>query len=273
MSMKTLAGYYPYDRLALVVDESDFRVLQLVWLSSRWGVYSYSGGKWNEEITKQFLIKGRLYAHLDASCFWEILSKFNDAQAIMYLEEFQEYQVTYEFEFHEFFDLSLSDDGLRDAYEISRWVNEFNEPSPVEIAGETCDRSKYYSHYVAEIVEPEKRRMAYEAEILRRRKIDIRERVQYKLYWIEGFPTLNHYAVDIYNHSEDRHQLQMVGQDYEDGWQYKTRRVEFVKYMYGESLMSIAEIESVSAYFLRDLIGSFDPLPTEIVNIISRKNE
>ena len=47
--MKTFQTYYPYDRLALVVDENDHHVIQLVWLTSRWGVYSYSGNKWNEE--------------------------------------------------------------------------------------------------------------------------------------------------------------------------------------------------------------------------------
>jgi len=96
--MKTYQTYYPYDRLALVVDENDLHVLQLVWLTSRWGVFSYSSGKWSEEITKQFLTKGRLYAHLDSKDFWGILHKFNELKSSATLEDFKEYQVTYEFE-------------------------------------------------------------------------------------------------------------------------------------------------------------------------------
>jgi hypothetical protein len=271
--MKTYQTYYPYDRLALVVDENDHRVLQLVWLTSRWGVYSYSGNKWSEEITKQFLTKNRLYAHLDSKYFWEILHKFKESMGSSTLEDFKEYQVTYEFEYHELFDLSLSDDGLREAYELSRWVNEFNEPSPVEIAGETCDRAKYYGHYVAEIVEPEERRVAYEAEILRRRGVAIEERVKQKLSWIEGFPALNHYAVDVFNHCEDRHQLQEIGQDYEDEWPYRTRNNDFMKYMSGDLRMSIEEIESVSAHFLRLLIENLYLLPIETINRIASPEE
>lgn len=271
--MKTFQTYYPYDRLALVVDENDHQVLQLVWLTSRWGVYSWSGHKWNEEITKQFLTKDRLYAHLDSRFFWEILSRYRELMGNASLKDFKGFQVTYEFEYHELFDMSLSDDGLRAAYEISRWVNEFSEPSPVEIAGETCERSKYYGHFVAEIVEPEKRRVAYEAEIIRRRRVSIEEKVKQKLSWIEGFPALNHYAVDIYNHAEDRHQLQEIGQDYEDEWPYRTRNNDFMKYMSGELRMSIEEIESVSAHFLRLLIENLSLLPVELMNRIASVEE
>ena len=272
--MKTFQTYYPYDRLALVIDENDHRVLQLVWLTSRWGVYSYSGNKWNEEITKQFHTKGRLYAHLDSNNFWEILTKFNELMDSANLEDFKEYQVTYEFEYHELFDMSLSEDGLRDPYEISRWVNEFSEPSPVEREGETCDRSKYYGHFVAEIVKPEERRRAYEAEILRRRNTSIEERVQQKVSWIEGLPALNHYAADIYNHAYDRHKLQEIGQeDFEDEWPYRKRNIEFEKYMYGEARMSIEEIESVSTHFMRLLIENLSLLPIELMNRIASVEE
>ncbi len=271
--MKTYQTYYPYDRLALVVDENDQRVLQLVWLTSRWGVYFYSGNKWSEEIVKQFLTKGRLYAHLDSKNFWEILHKFQELTSSTTLNDFKEYQVTYEFEYHELFDLSLDEDGLRSAYEISRWVNEFNEPSPVEIAGETCDRSKYYGHYVAEIVEPEEQRVAYEAEILRRRRVATEDRVREKLSWIEGFPMLNHYAVEVFNHCEDRHKLQEIGQDYEDEWPYRTRNNDFMKYMSGNLRMSIEEIESAAAHFLRLLIDNLSLLPMETINRIGSPEE
>ena len=265
--MKTYQTYYPFDRLALVVDENDQRVLQLVWLTSRWGVYSYSGNKWNEEIIKQFLTKGRLYAHLDSKNFWEILHKFQELTGSATLNDFKDYQVTYEFEYHELFDLSLDEDGLRSAYEISRWVNEFNEPSPVEIAGETCDRSKYYGHYVAEIVEPEEQRVAYEAEILRRRRVATEEGVREKLSWIEGFPVLNHYAIDVFNHCEDRHKLQEIGQDYEDEWPYRTRNSDF-----GSTLYANGQNSGLSSFGHLLSVSSSTPATCSVGTVVAQDN-
>jgi hypothetical protein len=103
--------------------------------------------------------------------------------------------------------------------------------------------------------------------------VSTEERVKQKLLWIEGFPTLNHYAVDVFNHCEDRHQLQEIGQDYEDEWPYRTRNNDFMKYMSGNLRMSIEEIESVTAHFLRLLIENLYLLPIETINRIASPEE
>ena len=70
-------NYYPFDRLALVVNGSNHSVQELVLLSSRWGVYSYRNSNWEMLVPNHFRFKGNLYAHLDSSKYHEILAEFN----------------------------------------------------------------------------------------------------------------------------------------------------------------------------------------------------
>lgn len=181
-------NYYPYDRIAAVFDESSDALVELIWLSSRYGVFSRRNNAWVMLLAKEFEFKGRVYAHLEFKDYRDLI-RFSPSPIRNYVyEDLKKYQVVYDFENHEMFDLVMDTRGLRPAYEISRWVNEFLEPSLVEIEGEVCERAKYYGYFNEEILIPEQMRKEYEDEILVRRLVSFDEKRKEKVDWIGSFP-------------------------------------------------------------------------------------
>lgn len=267
------AGYYPLDRLALILEGESEKVVGLMWLSSRWGTFSLQDGRWVEETPNQFRYKGRTYIHLNSEKFAAAVFLYKKLKGEGFREDFSQYQVIYEFEFREMFDVSMDKDGVRDAYEIYRWVNEFTDPSPVELAGEECHRAKYYSFYVDEIVEPEIKRESYEKEILNKRSENLEEKVNEKLSWIEGLPALNTYLNELYSLADNRHELHEIAQDYEDEWPYDANLNAVRGYMSGSHKLSIREQEELAQYCIKRYIDFIWPFPKVVYDVISKPDE
>jgi hypothetical protein len=266
-------AYYPLDRLALILNLNTKEVLKLTWLSSRWGTFSYQQGRWREELPNQFLYKNLGYIHLDTREFFKVLRLFEDRRAGATVDDFLPFQVIYDFEFHEMFDVSMGEDGIRGAYEIYRWVNEFNDPSPVELEGEECHRAKYFGYYTQEIVEPEKARVAYEKIILKRRNDALEKKLSEKVSWIEGLPALNMYIQELYALADNRHDVHEIGQDYEDEWPYDANLNQVRAYLGGTQKLSINELQELASYLIKRYVDFLWPYPKVIFDVIAKPDE
>ena len=268
MDTVTNLSYYPFDRLALVVSEHNHVVQELVLLSSRWGVYSYKDSKWSMIVPNHFRYKKNLYAHLDSSKYHEILEKFNSLGPDSILADMEEFQITYDFEDHVFYDC-LFLDNLRDAYEIARWVNEFTLPSFEELEPSSYQSKDEYQHYVMEVVEFEEARLHYEEIILSLRRKSVDEKKKEPLLWIEGLPPLNQNIQALYQIAYDRDFMHEIGSGYESDWDIDARVGRYHGYVSGTQRLSIEELESICDFLKKRIYQGMTPLSSESISYLA----
>lgn len=268
MNTITDLGYYPLERLALVVSHKNHLIKELVLLSSRWGVYSYKNSKWSMTVPNQFRYKENLYAHLDSSKYHEILSRFNSLTSDSTLSDMAEFQITYDFENHVYYDC-LAQENLRDAYEIARWVNEFTLPSFEELEPASYHGADEYFHYVREVEELEALRTEYEGLILSRRRRPEDEKRKEPLLWIEGLPPINRYFQDLFQIAYDRDFMHEIGSGYESDWDIDARVSSYHRYISGEKRLSIEELESIADFFKKRICEGMSPLSAESISYIA----
>ncbi|CAN2189405.1 hypothetical protein MCEMRE26_00480 [Candidatus Nanopelagicaceae bacterium] len=268
MNTVTDLNYYPFDRLALVVSRKGHVIQELVLLSSRWGVYSYKDSKWSMTVPNHFRYKENLYAHLDSSKYHEILTKFKSLSVGSTLSDLAEFQITYDFEDHVFYDC-LFPQNLRDAYEIARWVNEFTLPSFEELEPASYRGADEYFHYVREVEELEEARVEYEELILsRRRKSEVEKRKE-PLLWIEGLPPVNRYFQDLFQIAYDRNFMHEIGSGYESDWDIDARVSSYHSYISGIKRLSIEELEAIAEFLKVNIYQGMSPLTAESISYIA----
>jgi hypothetical protein len=260
--------YYPLDRLALIVGGNDYLVQELVLLSSRWGVYTYKNSNWEMIVPNHFRFKRNLYAHLDSSKYHEILAKFDSLTTQATLSDLSEFQITYNFEDHVYYDC-LAPENLRDAYEIARWVNEFTLPSSEEINPSSARGSDEYYHYVTEVLEFEAARTEYEEMILSRRRKSVDEKKKEPLFWHEGLPPENRYIQDLYQIAYDRNFMHEIGSGYESDWDIDARVSRYQSYLAGSLRLSIEELETIAEFFKKRIYEGISPLSAEAISYIA----
>ena len=268
MNTVTDLNYYPFDRLALVVSGRDYSVQELVLLSSRWGVYSYRNSNWEMLVPNHFRFKGNLYAHLDSSKYHEILAEFNSLTSDSTLSDMADFQITYDFEDHVFYDC-LASENLRDAYEIARWVNEFTVPSIEELEPSSYRGADEYHYYVTEVVEFEEARIQYEDIILSRRRKSVEEKKKEPLLWIEGLPPLNRNIQALYQIAYDRDFMHEIGSGYESDWDIDARVGSYHSYISGKKRLSIEDLESISEFLKTRIYQGMSPLSAESISYIA----
>ena len=272
MNTVTDLNYYPFDRLALVVSRKGHVIQELVLLSSRWGVYSYKDSKWSMTVPNHFRYKENLYAHLDSSKYHEILTRFNSLSSDSTLSDMAEFQITYDFEDHVFYDC-LAPQSLRDAYEIARWVNEFTLPSLEELEPSRYRGADEYHHYVIEVVEFEEARVQYEEIILSRRKKSVEEKKKEPLLWIEGLPPLNRYIQSLYQIAYDRNYMHELSSGHESDWDIDARVSSYQSYISGKKRVSIEELESIAEFLKLNIYEGMIPLSAEAISNIAEIEE
>lgn len=272
--MKTVTdlNYYPLDRLALVVSRKGHLIQELVLLSSRWGVYTYKDSKWSMTVPNHFRYKENLYAHLDSSKYHEILTKFKSLSVGSTLSDLTEFQITYDFEDHVFYDC-LFPQNLRDAYEIARWVNEFTLPSFEELEPASYRGADEYFHYVREVEELEEARVEYEELILSRRRKSEDEKRKEPLLWIEGLPPVNRYFQDLFQVAYDRNFMHEIGSGYESDWDIDARVSNYHSYISGNKRLSIEELESIAEFLKVNIYQGMSPLSAESISYIAEVDQ
>ena len=268
MNTVTDLNYYPFDRLALVVSGKGHVIQELVLLSSRWGVYTFKDSKWTMTVPNHFRYKENLYAHLDSSKYHEILTKFNSLTSDSTLSDMAEFQITYDFENHVYYDC-LAQENLRDAYEIARWVNEFTLPSFEELEPSSYHGADEYHHYVIEVVEFEEARIKYEDIILSRRRKSVEEKKKEPLFWIEGLPPVNRYFQDLFQIAYDRDFMHEISSGYESDWDIDARVSKYHGYLSGKQRLSIEELESIADFFKTNIYQGMNPLSAEAISYIA----
>jgi hypothetical protein len=268
MNRITDLDYYPLDRLALVVSRENYSIQELVLLSSRWGVYTHKDSRWSMTVPNHFKYKDNLYAQLDSSKYHEILSRFNSCNPDSTLSEFYEFQITYDFEDHVFYDC-LFPENLRDAYEIARWVNEFTLPSFEELEPSSYRGADEYFHYVREVEELEAARAEYEELILSRRRRPEDEKRREPLLWIEGLPPVNRYLQDLFQIAYDREFMHELSSGYESDWEIDSRVSMYHSYVSGKQKLSIEEIESIADFLKKRICEGMSPLSAESISYIA----
>jgi hypothetical protein len=268
MNTVTDVNYYPFDRLALVVSGKGHVIQELLLLSSRWGVYTFKDSKWSMTVPNHFRYKENLYAHLDSSKYHEILAKFNSLTSGSTLSDMAEFQITYEFENHVYYDC-LAQENLRDAYEIARWVNEFTLPSFEELEPSSYHGADEYHHYVIEVVEFEEARIKYEDIILSRRRKSVEEKKSEPLFWIEGLPPVNRYFQDLFQIAYDRDFMHEISSGYESDWDIDARVSSYHSYISGEKRLSIEELESIAEFLKVNIYQGMNPLSAEAISYIA----
>jgi hypothetical protein len=261
-------NYYPFDRLALVVSKEDLVIQELVLLTSRWGVYSLKGSNWVMTVPNHFRYQDNLYAHLDTDSYQQIIRRFNSLSPNSTLSTLEEFQVTYDFENHIFYDC-LFQNNLRDAYEIARWVNEFTLPSREEIEPSIVRGSDEYHHFVREVEDLENARREYEEEILsRRNKVAEAKKIE-PLTLIEGFPPVNKYLEDLFLIAHDRNFMLEIGTGYENDWDIDSRISTIKTYLSGKVTASIQELDSIANYLKERIYRDISPLSAEAISYIA----
>jgi hypothetical protein len=179
-----------------------------------------------------------------------------------------DFQITYDFEDHVFYDC-LASENLRDAYEIARWVNEFTLPSIEELEPSSYRGADEYHYYVTEVVEFEEARVQYEDIILSRRRKSVEEKKKEPLFWIEGLPPLNRNIQDLYQIAYDRDFMHEIGSGYESDWDIDARVSSYHSYISGKKRLSIEDLESIIEFLKTRIYEGMSPLSAESISYIA----